>query len=79
MGIEKGYTPKTRGSIRSWQYDFAVSWIANSSSVNSLLESNGSSQLKTLGAWAHLLVVRMVGLEAATLVRGCLYIFERSS
>ena len=44
------YTPSTRGSMRSWQYDSAVSDIAISSSVNKLLEPSGSFQSKGIGA-----------------------------
>ena len=44
------YAPSTRGSMRSWQYDSAVSDIAISSSVNKLLEPSGSFQSKGIGA-----------------------------
>lgn len=63
-----GDLPRTRGSIRSWQYDRAVSWIANSSSVNREAESRGSSQLNGTGAWTwRLAIVRCIAAP-----RGCL-------
>jgi hypothetical protein len=43
-------SPSTRGSIRSWQYECAVSCIASSSSVKRFAEFSGSSQLNTAGA-----------------------------
>ncbi|KAH8634913.1 glutaryl-CoA dehydrogenase mitochondrial precursor [Alternaria alternata] len=42
--------PSTLGSIRSWQYDSAVSEMACSSSVNKLLVFNGSCQSNFTGA-----------------------------
>jgi len=62
------YIPSTRGSIRSWQYEFAVSEIANSSSVNSEAESKGSSQLSATGACAYRLVI----VENLVAVPNCL-------
>jgi hypothetical protein len=44
------HIPSTLGSMRSWQYDSAVSEIANSSSVNRLFAFNGSVQSKATGA-----------------------------
>jgi hypothetical protein len=60
--------------MRSWQYDSAVSEIANSSSVNKLLLPSGSFQLNAAGVcawrmpikadcvegWRHRLAVRDV-------------------
>jgi hypothetical protein len=42
--------PRTRGSMRSWQYDSAVSDMAISSSVNKLFAFKGSVQSKDTGA-----------------------------
>ena len=44
------FLPKTRGANLSWQYLSAVSPMACSSSVNSVLELRGSCQLKTTPA-----------------------------
>lgn len=38
--------------MRSWQYDSAVSAMASSSSVNRLVEPNGSFQSNATGAWS---------------------------
>ena len=49
-----GQSPSTLGSMRSWQYDLAVSCMANSSSVNKVDDARGSSQLNGTGAWTYL-------------------------
>jgi hypothetical protein len=44
------YIPRTLGSIRSWQYDSAVSEMATSSSVSKLFALSGSFQSNDTGA-----------------------------
>lgn len=54
-----------------------MSWIANSSSVNKVFESKGSSQLNADGACAHRRPTSDAGRAAANcFLRACLYIFN---
>jgi hypothetical protein len=62
------YVPSTLGSIRSWQYDSAVSEIACSSSVNKLLAFNGSCQSNLTGACIY----RLPRAADRSGVRNCL-------
>lgn len=60
--------PSTLGSMRSWQYDSAVSEIACSSSVNKLLVFKGSCQSNFTGACRY----RLPRAADRSGVRNCL-------
>jgi hypothetical protein len=63
----------------------AVSWIANSSSVNNDAESNGSSQLNATGAcaWRFEMMVDLAtlakGLRNAVLIMVAIYSEEKEN
>lgn len=58
--------PSTLGSIRSWQYDLAVSCMASSSWVNREAASSGSCQFRVTGACAYRLHEIEIDLETST-------------